>query len=410
MVRRRLVGRLRDGVSGLKHVVGGLGTSALALAILVGMVVVFAACLVGIGLLVVPGILRGVRFAADQERARLTRWGPALIGPPPLPPTIREALRDSAVRRELGWTAVHGSAGFLLGLLGISLPVYAVEDVTFPLWFRAIDPSLGAPGMFWWRVDELGEALAVLLAGVVFAVLAVLLTPGIAWLQALPGRRLLAPAGDVDLSLRVAELTATRAAALDAHAVELRRIERSLHDGTQNRLVALNVLVGAARRALDRNPEAAADILDRAQDAAELALAELRAVVRGILPPVLDDRGLAGALDGLAAGCAVPCRVDVEVPGRCAISVEATAYFVVAEALTNVVKHSQARSVEVVVRRAGDRLSVRITDDGHGGADESGGSGLAGMRRRVEAYDGRFVLTSPPGGPTTMDVELPCGS
>ncbi len=409
-MKRWLVGRVRAGVDGLEHIVGGLATSVPALAALVMLVAVVAASLVGVGLLFVPGALRAVRAVADRERTRLTRWGPAVIGPPPLPESAWQALRDETVRRELGWIVVHGTVGFMLGVIGISLPVYAVEDVTFPLWFRALDPSLGGPGLIWWRIHGLGEALGVLLAGVVFAVLTVVLVPGIARLQALPGRWLLPPGGDVDLSLRVAELTATRAAALDAHAVELRRIERSLHDGTQNRLVALNVLIGAARRALDRNPDAAADILDRAQDATELALAELRAVVRGILPPVLDDRGLAGALDGLAGTCAVPCRIDVDVPGRCAISVEATAYFVVAEALTNVVKHSQAGSAEVVVRRAGDRLSVRITDDGRGGADEGGGSGLAGMRRRVEAYDGRFVLTSPAGGPTTMEVELPCGS
>jgi signal transduction histidine kinase len=106
----------------------------------------------------------------------------------------------------------------------------------------------------------------------------------------------------------------------------------------------------------------------------------------------------------------VPCRVDVDVPGRCAASVEATAYFVVAEALTNVAKHSGASSVAVTVRRDGGRLVLRVDDDGHGGADEVRGSGITGIRRRVEAYDGRLTLTSPPGGPTTMQVELPCGS
>ncbi|RQX26124.1 histidine kinase, partial [Micromonospora chalcea] len=151
-------------------------------------------------------------------------------------------------------------------------------------------------------------------------------------------------------------------------------------------------------------------ILERAQDAAEQALGELRTVVRGILPPVLGDRGLAGALAGLAAECAVPCRLSVDVDVRCAASVEATAYFVVAEALTNVVRHSGADGVEVVVRRERDRLLVTITDDGRGDADETRGSGLTGIRRRVEAYDGRMTLTSPPGGPTRMHVELPCGS
>jgi signal transduction histidine kinase len=374
-LRAYLVSRWRA----LRLVLGGLGTSVPALA----------------ALLLSPFSSRLVHRMADRERARL-----GIIRLPPLPGS----------RRELGWAALHGTAGLVVGLVGLSLPVYAVQYVTFPLWYRLLDPSVGGPGFVTWGIDGLGDALGVFLIGVLFAVAALALLPGIAELQAFPGRRLLAPAADADLSLRVAELTATRAAALDAHAAELRRIERSLHDGTQNRLVALNVLIGAARRAQDRNPAAVAELLDRAQDATEQALAELRAVVRGILPPVLDDRGLAGALAGLAGTCAVPCELDLDLPGRCAASVEATAYFVVAEALTNVVKHSGATSAGVSARRDGDRLRLRIADDGRGGADEHGGSGLAGIRRRVEAYDGRFAMTSPAGGPTTMDVELPCGS
>ncbi|GIE80619.1 histidine kinase [Actinoplanes philippinensis] len=402
--------RLRAAVDALERIVGGLGTALLALGALVWTAVVVLLCPVGIGVPLVPTVFRVARAVADRERARLTRWGPPVVDPPPLPAGVRDALHAPDVRRDMAWLAWHGTAGFLLGAIGISLPVYAVEDVTFPLWFWAIDPEMGAPGMIWWRVDGLAGALGVAVVGVGFGAVAVALGPGIARLQAMPGRRLLPPSGDIDLSRRVAELTATRAAALDAHAAELRRIERSLHDGTQNRLVALNVLIGAARRAQARNPDAVADILDRAQEATEQALAELRTVVRGILPPVLDDRGLIGALAGLAGTCAVPCEIDVDVPGRCAVSVEATAYFVVAESLTNVVKHSGATSVRVTVRRAGDRLHLRITDDGKGGADESGGSGLGGIRRRVEAYDGRFLISSPPAGPTTLDVELPCGS
>jgi signal transduction histidine kinase len=241
-------------------------------------------------------------------------------------------------------------------------------------------------------------------------VMTVGLAPGMARLQSSWGRRLLAPGPETDLSLRIAELTSTRAAALDAHAIELRRIERSLHDGTQNRLVATTVLLGAARRMLTRDPAEAEVLLERAQGAAEQALAELRAVARGILPPVLADRGLAGALSGLASGSPVPCQVEVDVPARLAASVESTAYFVVAEALTNVAKHSGATHAAVDVRSRGPRLHVRITDDGHGGADEDGGSGLVGIRRRVQALDGTLTLTSPPGGPTTLEVELPCGS
>jgi signal transduction histidine kinase len=258
--------------------------------------------------------------------------------------------------------------------------------------------------------------IAVALVGVGWIAIALGLTPAMARLQARGGRRLLAAPG-ADLSLRVAELTATRAAALDAHAAELRRIERSLHDGSQNRLVAVTVLLGAARRALARADPATADaVLEQAQQAAELALADLRAVARGILPPVLLDRGLAGALSGLAAACPVPCAVDVDVAGRCAASVEATAYFVVAEALTNVARHSGAGRATVTARHRGERLELLVTDDGKGGAnpgrgaDPGRGTGLAGIRGRIEAHDGTLTITSPPGGPTNLHVDLPCGS
>lgn len=125
---------------------------------------------------------------------------------------------------------------------------------------------------------------------------------------------------------------------------------------------------------------------------------------------MLADRGLAGALSGLAAACAVPCRIDVEVPERCAASVEATAYFVVAEALTNIARHSGAAHAAVTVEGHGDRLHLCVEDDGRGGADPDGGSGLTGIRRRVAAHDGTFSLASPSGGPTTLKVDLPCGS
>ncbi|MEU1236901.1 sensor histidine kinase [Micromonospora aurantiaca] len=402
--------RFRSAVDALEHLVGGLGTAVLALGALFGAVVVAAACVGGVGLLLVPGMLRAVRSVADRERARLSRWGPPIPSPGPVPAGVRPALRDPVVRRELRWVATHGTLGFGAGLIALALPIYAVQDMTFPLWYRLVPPDAGAPGIGWWRVDGLGDALTVGVLGIGWLVLAVATGPALARIQARPGRRLLPPPPGFDLSLRVAELTATRAAALDAHAVELRRIERSLHDGTQNRLVAVNVLLGAARRAVRRDPARADEILERAQNAAEQALGELRTVVRGILPPVLGDRGLAGALDGLAAECAVPCRLSVDVDVRCAASVEATAYFVVAEALTNVVRHSGASAVDVAVRREGDRLLVTVTDDGRGDADETRGSGLTGIRRRVEAYDGRMTLTSPPGGPTRMHVELPCGS
>jgi signal transduction histidine kinase len=399
-----LVVRARKAVDALERVVGGLGTAVLALAAIVGVLVAV------IALPLLPAALRVVRAVADRERARLSSWGPEIVGPGPVPSGLRAALRDPDVPREVGWVAVHGTFGFVIGLLGLAVPLYAVQDLTFPLWWRLVPAETGGPGVAFWPVRNDGAALAVAGLGLLWLVVGAFGGPLIAWVQAWPGRRLLSPPPGFDLSLRVAELTATRAAALDAHAAELRRIERSLHDGTQNRLVAVTVLLGVARRALERDPASADEFLDKAQDAAEQALAELRTVARGILPPVLADRGLAGALAGLAGDSGVPCRLDVDVPGRCAASVEATAYFVVAEALTNVAKHSGATGATVTVRRKRERLILVIEDDGVGGADEGRGSGIVGIRRRIEAYDGSLALTSPVGGPTTLWVELPCGS
>lgn len=402
--------RGRATVDAVEHLAGGLATAVLALIALLCLIAVAVACLAGVGLVLVPAALRGLRAVADRERTRLSAWGPDVIGPAVLPTRLRDAARDRTVRREARWLAGHATAGLLIGLVGLTLPLAAVRDTTFPLWWRLVPPDEATSQLGLWVVRDDAGALGVGLLGLVWLALTTSLAPGLAWLQAWPGRRLLAPDPGSDLALRVAELTATRAAALDAHTAELRRIERSLHDGTQNRIVAVTVLLGAARRALARNPAEADAILDRAQTAAEDALAELRVVVRSILPPVLADRSLADALSALAAGCPVPCRVDAEPAGRCAASVESTAYFVVAEALTNVARHSRARRATVTLRRESRGLRVLVTDDGRGGAGEAGGSGLAGIRRRVEALDGTLVLTSPPGGPTTLEVSLPCGS
>ena len=399
----------------LEHLVGGLATAVLALLVLVWLVITTLMCAVGVGLLVVPASLRALRVAADRERARLSRWGPEIIGAPPVPAGLRAALADSTTQREVGWVAAHATGGLLLGLIGVTIPLSAVRDASVPLWWRLVPPSDATASLSFWSVHSWLSAAGVGVLGVGWLAVTVVLFPGLARVQAWPGRRLLAPDPGTDLALRVAQLTATRAGALDAHAAELRRIERSLHDGTQNRMVAVTVLLGAARRALARDPDrvdpAGVDaILENAQTTAEQALAELRAVVRSILPPVLADRSLADALTGLAATCPVPCRIDAAASDRCAASVEATAYFVVAEALTNIARHSQAHQATVTVHRRGQRLCVEVTDDGRGGADERGGSGIVGIRRRTEAHDGTFVLSSPPGGPTTLEVSLPCGS
>lgn len=396
----------------LERLAGGFGTALPALFTLLWLAVSAVTAPVGVGLLAAPVGLRLLHAVAGRERGRLNRWGPELAAPdPPPPPTrLRATLTDPTTRRELSWLVRHATSGLFLGLIGVLLPICAIRDSTFPLYWRllpdgATSASIGLGVARGWT-----DVAAVALLGLGWVAIIMGLTPGMARLQAGPGRRLLSAGPDADLSLRIAELTSTRAAALDAHATELRRIERSLHDGTQNRLVTVTVLLGAARRMVARDPAGADELLERAQSSAEQALAELRSVARGILPPVLSDRGLEGALTGLAASCPVPCRIDVEATGRRAASVEATAYFVVAEALTNVAKHSRAARARVTVRDGGGRLRLLISDDGRGGADENGGSGLVGIRRRIAALDGTLTVASPPGGPTTIEVELPCGS
>jgi signal transduction histidine kinase len=401
---------VRATLRALAQLAGGLGTALLALGVVIMLIVAAVTGLVGVGLLLAPVALRALHTLADRERTRLSRWGAEVISPGPRPTRLRMAAADPTTRKELRWLSGHATLGLLLGSIGLLLPLSAVRDVSFPLWWWLVPDGQATPTLALWTVRSWPSAFAVLLLGLGWLAISIGFLPGMARLQARGGGRWLPPGAGVDLSLRIAELTATRAGALDAHAAELRRIERSLHDGTQNRLVAVTVLLGAARRMVARDPAGADAVLEKAQSAAEQALAELRAVARGILPPVLVDRGLAGALDGLAATCPVPCRVDVELPDRCAASVEASAYFVVAEALTNIARHSRARQATVTVRSRNERLYLRIDDDGDGGADEGGGSGLIGIRRRVEAHDGTVALASPSGGPTTLTVDLPCGS
>ncbi|MEW2119004.1 sensor domain-containing protein [Streptomyces sp. NPDC005474] len=409
-LKDNVVRALRTAGIAIAQLASGLNTAFLAVLVLLWLAVTAVTSLVGVGLLMVPAVLRALHSLAGQERERLGRWGPEILAPEPPPTRLRAALVDPTTRRELQWLVRHATLGFLLGLLGVVLPISAVRDSAFPLYWKFLPTDTTASSVGIGHAHSWPDALAVALLGVGWIAIVLGLALGMARLQARPGRRLLAAGPDTDLSLRVAELTATRAAALDAHATELRRIERSLHDGTQNRIVSVTVLLGAARRMVARDPAGADELLERAQSAAEQALSELRTVSRSILPPVLNDRGLAGALSGLAAECAVPCRVDVDVPERCAASVEATAYFVVAEALTNIAKHSAAGQAAVTVRARGGRLHLCVEDDGRGGADEDGGSGLTGIRRRIAAHDGALSLASPPGGPTTLKVDLPCGS
>ena len=212
-----------------------------------------------------------------------------------------------------------------------------------------------------------------------------------------------------ELQERIDVLETTRAGAVDVQDTEARRIERDLHDGAQARLVALGMNLGMAEQRLAADPEAARGLLTEARLGVEEALRELRELARGIHPPVLTDRGLEAAIAALAHRSAVPVFVTAELPERPPAAVETAAYFVAAEALTNAAKHAGASRIEVRIVREPRALVVEVVDDGRGGADPSG-SGLTGLRRRVEALDGKLSVVSPPGGGTTLHAELPCAS
>jgi signal transduction histidine kinase len=195
---------------------------------------------------------------------------------------------------------------------------------------------------------------------------------------------------------------------VDAAAAELRRIERDLHDGAQARLVALGMNLRAAERLIPVNPDAALALVAEARDASVRALTELRELVRGVHPPVLADRGLADAVRALALDCPLATQTDIDLPGRLPAPVETACYFAVAELLTNAAKHSGARDARIDVRHADGMLRIDVTDFGLGGADPAAGGGLAGVEKRLAAFDGIMAISSPAGGPTIVVLEVPC--
>jgi signal transduction histidine kinase len=233
-------------------------------------------------------------------------------------------------------------------------------------------------------------------------------------------RTLLGPGRREELAQRVESLARSRADLVAAADAERRRIERDLHDGAQQRLVSLAMNLGMARERFESESEPVRQAIAAAHDEAVLAMTELREFIRGLHPAVLSDRGLGPALSGLAAHAPLPVRLRVDVPRPASPGVEAVAYFIVSEAITNVVMHAQATRAEVTVTRADDVLHITVTDDGRGGAaplmpaagDGTGlhGTGLRGLAQRAAAVDGTLSIDSPPGGPTVITAELPCES
>jgi signal transduction histidine kinase len=254
-------------------------------------------------------------------------------------------------------------------------------------------------------------------AAVGFLVVAPWTTRAMGAMHAAAGRALLGRGGAAELAAELDRAESGRLAAVDTAESERRRIERDLHDGAQQRLVALAMDLGAAKERLATDPEGGARLVAQAHDEAKAALKEIRDLVRGIHPVILEDRGLDAALSAVVARCPVPVALRVELAdddrrGRPPAAVESAAYFVVSEALTNVARHSgAARAWVSIARTAADRLVVEVRDDGHGGASaDAGGTGLQGLRDRIAGLGGTLDVLSPPGGPTTILAELPCGS
>jgi signal transduction histidine kinase len=337
---------------------------------------------------------------------RLTRWlagrwcGTAIASPyrpAPAEPGIRARLTwiatDPATWRDLLWLPVNAVAGtFLAGLpvlmAGSGIAVAMMWALQLPGW-RAPGPGVGL----------LGLALAG--AGLWAA-------PRLLRGYGSLARILLGPTRGAELTVQVEHLARTRTDTIDTGAAELRRIERDLHDGAQARLVAMGMTLDAIERQLETSPAAARALLAEAKQSSVSALSELRDLVRGIQPPVLADRGLVAAVRALALDSPLRARVTAEITGRPPAPVESAAYFAVSELLANAAKHAGPCDAWIDIRHSGGMLRIGVADDGRGGADQTRGTGLSGIERRLAAFDGLLAVSSPPGGPTVVNMEIPC--
>jgi signal transduction histidine kinase len=389
-------------------VITGLSTGA-------GLLVVW------VGVAVLAATLLAARGFAFVERVMM----PAVLGrqlpsPTYLRPEGGQVRRmTTPLRDPQTWLdALHGIVAFPLAILGFVVTVtfwaIALGGLTYAAWDWSLpDPSTDPHNQDLLELlgfqSTAGTRIALYTAvGVVGALILPFVVRAVALLQASLGRVLLTSRAATQAELgRLAE---GRDAAVAAEAVALRRLERDIHDGPQQRLVRLGMDLSRAQRQLDRDPQAARTTLGEAADLARETLEELRALSRGIAPPVLADRGLAAALAAVAARSPVPVELAVDLPQeRLAPVAENTAYFVVSEALANAAKHSGASTCRVEVSCSGGRLRVVVEDDGAGGAVLAPGHGLAGLADRLRAVDGVLTVDSPRGGPTRLTGELPCG-
>ena len=365
-----------------------------------------------VGALILVPTLWFAELFGQAERVRLEAFLGVRIDPPNAQQhttSWRRLLLDRARWRATAYAAICSLWATFIGAV-----VMSVLGACLPILLTAFLPGIAPPGgirlLPWVRVPAGADTwLLAGMAGLVL-VLAPLVAGRLTCVDVALARWLLGPDprdAIAALASRVDTLTEDRAATVDSVEEERRRIERDLHDGPQQRLVSIAMDLGRAREWLDEDPAHARALLDSAHTASKEAIAEIRNVARGIAPPVLTDRGLDAALSALAARSSVPVTVDIEGVGRLDPTTEAIAYFCVSECLTNVVKHADATAVAVSLRRAGTDLVVRVSDDGCGGADPAGGTGLTGLRQRVRAVDGNLSVDSPPGGPTVVTANLP---
>jgi signal transduction histidine kinase len=359
-----------------------------------------------VSLLLFPAALAALRRLARRGRRLAGAWCGVPIAEPyrPMPghwkasgqTRLEWMLSDPATWRDVAWAAMSASAGWLLAAPA-ALAAYGLTGLAAGSAVPRV--KLPAPGLL-----RHAPAAALFPAGVVLAALGVLLAPWLLRGYGLASRLLLTPARQVEID-RLAEARAQAVAVAEA---ERRRIERDLHDGFQPLLVSLAVDLGIAEARFEKDPGSARELLARAHRDAKTAIEELRGLVRGIHPSVLDGRGLDAALSALIASCPVPVALRVDIHQRPDPVREAAAYYVAAEAITNIAKHASARSATVRVAADGHDLRVVVEDDGAGGARIEAGGGLAGLEARVRSIDGTFTFSSPPGGPTRVEAVIPC--
>ncbi|MER6061797.1 sensor domain-containing protein [Streptomyces sp. NPDC001792] len=372
-----------------------------------------------LGVPVLAAALAGCRGFGALERARargLLRLDVAepeplrMRGPGALA-WMGAVLKSGTSWRNLLYALVQFPWAVFSFSVAVSLWTMGWTLLTYPLWFWVFPAYAGQGGIQLYGdehhsvyLDNPFEITVTALVGLLFTLATPWIVRALTTVDGLLVRGLLGPSL---LSARVVELESDRGMVVDTAAADLRRIERDLHDGAQARLVNLAMDLGLAKEKLREDPQAAARMVDEAHGEVKTALQELRDLARGIHPAVLTDRGLDAALSAVASRCAVPVRVEVDLPARPAPAIEGIAYFTVSELLQNISKHSRARSASVDVWRAEDRLMLQVIDDGVGGADVTRGSGLAGLAGRLDAVDGVFVVDSPEGGPTRVIAELP---